>query len=511
MRRMLTPATLALLVALSGCGQSERVAGGTSSEVPNALNGIVVDADGKPVAGAAVRAVPVGAWVDSGLVQDSAATDSAGRWSLSVPAGTWTVMARRSSGWSMRNAQPDGTVRNDTLRSPVWITGSVGAKYTRTRISLRGTAIYADADTSGAFVLGPLPSGDLRLLLQADSIKLNATVHADPGDVIATGSWISAKWGQENYELWPNAKVAVIDLSSTGAAVQGDHAFFPVPVLLDSVLDVKTADPIGLRFDNAKGVAYPYTLEWDTATGHALAWVRLDTANGSSSKHFLRVLWGRNIAVPSDMPAVFGPSSSFLAAWHLDSASETSGGLSLRWVGSQSGAGSVDRARVLSGTDSFYTDPVTLGGDSSWTVSLWVKLNSLPSRRILLAGFQDGPDSTNWGLSVDTLGHALVWSGADTSKPVKDSIGLPLSKWTHLIATFDHASSTLHRIGLVVDTVVYDRRSVTLPYASTQRLRGGSGLVGSMDELWLSDTARKGQWSQLEHQTQTSGIPWLRW
>jgi hypothetical protein len=512
MRKVLGTATAILVVLLSGCGQTERVAGGTSSEVPNALNGLVLDDQGKPVAGAAVRAIPSTAWIDSGLVQDSTTTDASGRWFLSVPTGTWTILAKRSSGWASHEARPDGTVHNDTLRSPVWITGSVGSKFTHTRISLRGTSIYADADTSGAFVLGPLPSGDLRLLLQADSLKLGALVHADPGDVVATGSWISAKWGQENYGLWPDAKVAVIDLSSTGAAVQGDRALFPVPVLLDSVLDVKTVDPIGLRFDNAKGVAYPYTLEWDAATGHALAWVQLDTANGSSAKHFLRVLWGRDIAVPSDMPAVFGSSSSFLAAWHLDSASETSNGLSMHWGGSQLGAGSVDRGRVLSGTDSFYTDhAVTLGGDSSWTISLWVKLTSLPSKQILLAGFKEGPDSSNWGLSVDTLGHALVWSGADTSKPVKDTNGLSLSKWTHLVATFNYASATSHRIGLVVDTVVYDRRSVILPYASTQKLRGGAGLVGSLDEIWLSDTARKGQWSQLEHQTQSTGVPWLRW
>ena len=186
----------------------------------------------------------------------------------------------------------------------------------------------------------------------------------------------------------------------------------------------------------------------------------------------------------------------------------------MRWGGSRLGAGSVDRGRILSGTDSFYTDSVTLGGDRSWTISLWVKPTSTPSKQILLAGFQDGPDSTNWGLSLvpGASGiHARVWSGADTSKPLDDTVGLALSTWTHLVATFDYASSSSHRIGLVVDTVVYGRRSVVLPLASSQKLQGGAGLVGSLDEIWLSDTARKGQWSQLEHQTQTGGIPWLRW
>jgi hypothetical protein len=476
--------------------------------VPNALNGQILDSQGRPVAGAAIRAVPSQAFADSGLVVDTARTDSLGRWFLAVAPGSWTVVAQGPAGWSMRDGFPDGRRHLDTLRSPVWVTGSVGAGFSNTRIWLRGTDISALADSAGKFLLGPLPSGDLRLHIRADSVAQDAAVHADPGQVLSTGTWISANWGQEDYGLWPEARTAVIDFAGSGAGVASDHALSPVPVRLDTVLDVKGIDPVGLRFDDGKGTPYPYSLSWDATTGSATAWVRLDTANGNSAKHFLRVLWGRRVPVPGDMPAVFSPSARFSGVWHCDSASETFSGLGLRWTGSQAGAGTVEGSRVLAGSGSWMTDSVTLGGSGSWTISFWVRLDAKPSGEKVLAGFAAGPDSADWGVSVRDDMTVRVWSGADSSDELVSTSALSLSVWTHLVATFDAPSS---RIGLVVDTTSYPRKTVVFPKASRQPMGGGSGLDAAFDEIRLSDTARAVQWGQLERQTQTSGVPWLRW
>jgi len=407
----------------------------------------------------------------------------------------------------MRTGAPDGVNHTDTLRSPVWVTGSVGAGFGHTRVWLRGTTLSAVADSTGSFFFGPLPSGHLRLHLQADSATQDVAVHANPGEVVATGTWLSALWGQEDYSLWPSARTAVVDLSATGANVQGDQPLFPVPVLLDTVLDVRATDPVSLRFDNGQGVPYPYTLTWDSLAGHALAWVQLDTANGSSAKHLLRVLWGRHVPTPVNMPQVFSPGAHFLGGWHCDSTWETSMGIALRWTGSRSGAGTVGGAQVLAGSGSWSTDSVALGGTNSWTISLWVRLDSKPSGETVLAGFKDGVDSANWGISVRDDMYVRVWSGAKTADEIVTATPLPLSTWTHLVATFDAPSK---RIGLVVDTTVYPRNTVTYPLASRQVVRGGVGFFGAFDEIRLSDTGRTTQWSQLERQTQTS-VPWLRW
>jgi len=508
MRRARAWSALALIAALLGCGQPEQVAGGTSSEVPNALNGRIVDDQGRPVAGAAVRVVPSQAFADSGLVLDSARTDSAGRWFLSVPSGSWTVVAQGAAGWSMRTADPDGVLYTDTLRSPVWVTGSVGAGFGLTQVWLRGTNLSATADSTGAFFLGPLPAGRLRLHLRADSASLDGSVHASPGQVVSTGAWLSALWGQEDYDLWPSARTAVVDLSATGANVQGDQPLFPVPVLLDSVLDVRSTDPTSLRFDDGEGVPYPYTLAWDSLGGHALAWVRLDTANGNSAKHLLRVLWGRHVALPKDMPQVFSSAAHFLGAWHCDSTAETSSGIALRWTGATHGPGPVGGAQVLTGSGSWSTDSVTLGGPNSWTVSLWVRMDAKPAASVVLAGFGGGQDSSDWGISLrGSDDHIRVWSGANSSDDLVSDSALKLATWTHLVATFDSPSN---RIGLVIDTTSYPRKTVTFPTASRRSIQGGSGLAGAFDEIRLSDTGRAVQWSQLERQTQT-GVPWLRW
>jgi hypothetical protein len=507
MRRASAWSALALTAALLGCGQPEQVAGGTSSEVPNALNGRIVDGQGRPVADASVHVVPSQAFADSGLILDSARTDSAGRWFIAVPTGDWTVVAQGAAGWSMRAGAPDGVLYTDTLRSPVWVTGSVGAGFGHTQVWLRGTTLSATADSTGAFFFGPLPSGRLRLHLRADSTSLDGSVHASPGQVVSTGVWLWAHWGQEDYDLWPFARTAIIDLSATGANVQGDQPLFPVPVLLDSVLDVRTTDPTSLRFDDGQGVPYPYTLTWDSLGGHALAWVRLDTANGNSAKHLLRVLWGRHVAVPADMPQVFSSSADFLGAWHCDSSTETSSGISLRWTGSTRGTGAVGSAQVLAGSGGWTTDSVSLGGANSWTVSLWVRMDDKPSGETALAGFAGGADSARWGISVRNDMHLRVWSGADTADQIVTTTPLALSTWTHLVATFDAPTK---RIGLVVDTTVYPRNTVAFPTASRQPVVGGIGFPGAFDEIRLSDTARNTEWSQLERQTQ-SGVPWLRW
>jgi hypothetical protein len=505
--KRLIPCALALLLA--GCGQEDKVAGGNSSEVPNALDGTALDEQGRPLAGAAVRVMAPWAWSDSGKVVDSARTDSLGHWSIAVPEGIWSVLVQSGSSLAVHLASPDGNRRPDTLRPGAWISGTVGGRFARTRVSLVGTPLFAETDSSGSFVLGPLPSGDLTLRLQADSLREDAVVHADPGQVLSTGAWEGAAWGQESATLWPFARTAVVDLSATGARVVGDQVGFVVPVVLDSVLDVGSIDSTGIRFDDGKGKFLPRALSWDAAAGRATAWVRLDTANGNSAKHFLRVLWGRSVRAPSDMPAIFGSDNGFSGAWHLDSASETSGGIGLRWTGSTSTTGSVDGARQLAGSGQWATDSVNLGGTASWTVSLWVRLDAKPSGETLLAGVDGAPDTARWGLSVKDDMTVRLWSGANSGDEIATTTPLAVGTWTRLAATFDAASS---RIGLVVDTTIYARTTVKYPAASRSPIHGGSGLRATFDELRLSDTARDVHWSQLEHQTQVrGGVPWIRW
>ena len=502
----------------AACGNDDRMANGTSSEVPNALTGRVMTESGKPAAGYVVRVASSLSWSDSTGRVDSTVTDSSGRWVLPArpDSGSLAVLFQGDASMGIASLGPAdrGLARTDTVRAQAWIRGSVVGATGSSKVSLRGTSIWAATDSSGTFLLGPVPAALLDLLVATDSVgtPLRRTLRHDAvaGDTtLAPAVTVtSATWASEDYSLWPASRVATIDLTSMGANVTGDHEGFPVPVRLDTVLDVMSTNPDEIRFDNGAGTRYPFTVEqWDAASGQALVWVRLDTANGSSNKHDLRVLWGRAGArIPSDMPPVFEASNGFATAWHLDSSRETSLARTLAWNGSTAQAGVWGQGRAVSGTGSFASDSVELGGDASWTVSLWVRLDKKPSGETLLAGFTDGPDSVRWGVSVRDDQVVRVWSGADTAKSLEADKPLVVGAWTHVAATFE---SSTERIGLVVDTTVHARQKVAFPYPSRQRLRGGSGADAVFDEIRLSDLDRVPQWSVLE--ARMAGSAWLRW
>jgi len=514
--RRLGPIALAGLLA--ACGNDDRMANGTSSEVPNALTGRVMTESGTPAIGCKVRVASSLSWSDSTGRVDSTVTDSAGRWVLPLrsDSGSLVVLFQDAVSMGIASLDPDdhGIARNDTVRAQAWIRGSVVGATGSSKVSLRGTSIWAATDSTGTFLLGPVPAALLDLLVATDSagtsLRKTLRQNAVAGDTVLAPvlTVTSATWESENYALWPASRLATIDLTPAGANVTGDHAGFPVPIRLDTVLDVKSTNPGEIRFDNGEGVRYPFTVEqWDAVSGKALVWVRLDTANGSSNKHDLRVLWGRSGArIPSDMPDVFDATNGFAAAWHLDSSREASLAGSLAWTGSIAGTGVWSGAQVLSESDSFASDSVELGGAASWTVSLWVRLDKKPSGETLLAGFSDGPDSVRWGVSIRDDQFVRVWSGADALKSLEADKPLVVGVWTHVAATFE---SSTERIGLVVDTTVYDRQKVSFPRASRQRMRGGSGASAAFDEIRLSSLDRAPQWSILEGRV--ADPTWLRW
>jgi hypothetical protein len=497
-------------LALWGC-DSVRVAGGTSSEVPNALHGRVVDSRGEPAARCLVTRAASGSTADSGLVWDTTWTDAHGYWTFPVRAGRWTLLFQHANelAYVQDAAATDAPLR---LASSGWLSGRVARGFSNGRVFVKGTGMWAASDSSGAFLLGPLPAGTLPIVVKADSAGVERSIHESAriqsAEVRTTGTWFSTEFGGEDYSMWPNARLAMIDLTSQGAAVQGDHPLFAIPVRLDTVLDPATTRPQDIRFDDERGTRLSFSVqEWDPASRRATVWVRLDTANGNSAKHFLRLHWGRRTAEPTGMPMVFSQDNSFLGAW--GAASESDGGsVGIHWTSTTATDGPVGKARAMGDASEWMSDSVWLGGSASWTVSMWVKLHEKPSGEVMLAGFANGADSARWGLSVKDDRTVRVWSGADPSKDLVHATPLEIGQWVHLAATFD---ATTKRIGLVVGTEVANRRTVAMPLSSKQAIVGAVGLRGALDELRLSSIAREGSWSQLEERTQSVSVPWLRW
>ncbi|QQS06493.1 MAG: DUF2341 domain-containing protein [Fibrobacterota bacterium] len=497
-------------LALWGC-DSDRVAGGTSSEVPNALHGSVVDSRGEPAARCLVTRTAASSTADSAFAAETTWTDSHGRWAFPIRSGRWTLLFQHANemAYAEDPSTSDAPLR---LSSGGWLAGRVAKGFSKGRVFLKGTGLWAPSDSSGAFLLGPLPAGDLPIVVKADSAGVERSVHetarVQSAEVRTTGTWFSTEFGGEDYSMWPYARLAMVDLTSQGAAVEGDQALFPVPVRLDSVLDLATTRAQDIRFDDERGNHLPFFVqEWNASANRALVWVRLDTANGNSSKHFLRLHWGRRSAAPTGMPGVFSDENGFAGAWGAASEADA-GTVAIHWTSDASEDGPVGQARSTGDASKWMSDSVWLGGSTSWTVSMWVKLHEKPSGEVMLAGFDTGVDSSRWGLSVRDDRTIRVWSGADPSKDILYATPMPIGEWVHLAATFDAATK---RIGLVVGTEVVNRRTVAFPVASKQPLVGAVGLRGALDELRFSTEAREGSWSQLETRTQSPSVQWLRW
>jgi hypothetical protein len=156
---------LALFLVI-GCILDGRQAG-RGSEVENELGiyGILVDASGKPVQGARVKALPAAAAADT----DSVVTDGKGRYAFdSLPSGAYNLLGDFGSG-SLVVLIPDVKVRDsaqdlgiDTLRTP----GSIRGRFLAGSMGKAGIlAVVAGisrlelSDDSGRFQINGVPQG----------------------------------------------------------------------------------------------------------------------------------------------------------------------------------------------------------------------------------------------------------------------------------------------------------------------------------------------------------------
>lgn len=147
-------------LALVGCGDPDRSAGGSSYETENAVAARFVRPDGSPAAGALVRARPL-EWMEGEPAPSDLdlRTDGEGRFRLELAAGPWRLEARLGGVVAVlevpsRRADLDlGTVR---LSLPSSIVGRASAG---SHVGVSGLQHLALVDPGGYFRLDSLPPG----------------------------------------------------------------------------------------------------------------------------------------------------------------------------------------------------------------------------------------------------------------------------------------------------------------------------------------------------------------
>lgn len=167
---------LALSILTAGAFCAALIGGcQTGSEIPNELRGRMVDANGKPVAGAVVVLYAVDALPGSEPVSaDTVRTDASGSYAFpQVAPGNYNVIATGPDQRALRDSvSMDGNgldVGTDTLRNPGSLVGRIVLQPKedprKALIQVLGTDIFVNVDADGYFRLEDMAEGKYRLRL----------------------------------------------------------------------------------------------------------------------------------------------------------------------------------------------------------------------------------------------------------------------------------------------------------------------------------------------------------
>jgi len=230
-------------LALFGCGDTERTAGGSSYETENAVQARVLLPDGSPARAAQVRARPLG-WLagDSTNSRIDTVADSAGRLSLILPSGAWRIEARLAGTVAVLDVpsrRTPGLVRDIRLDAPTAVAGRAtpGAW-----VGVSGLQHRVLADPRGSFFLDSLPAG-VHVLHQIGSTA-RAFASTEAGRTTNAGPLLSETSGEillDDFEdgdallrhapwtgggTWRVDADSAVNLSPDGLSSQPERAIF---------------------------------------------------------------------------------------------------------------------------------------------------------------------------------------------------------------------------------------------------------------------------------------------
>ncbi|MGP3937760.1 LamG-like jellyroll fold domain-containing protein [Nonomuraea sp. KM88] len=165
--------------------------------------------------------------------------------------------------------------------------------------------------------------------------------------------------------------------------------------------------------------------------------------------------------------------------------------------------GAIGTALALNGTDAHAaTDLSVVDTTQSFSVSAWVKLDTLPGHPAVVAA-QLGNETAGYELSYSNLDDRWVFAsyaadkaGAGTVRAMPSTAGgVRVGTWTHLMGSFD---ASLNQLRLYVDGVLAGSTAHDIGWNAARGVRLGAGatkgvardfLPGSLDQVEIFDRA----------------------
>ncbi|HAJ79159.1 MAG TPA: hypothetical protein DCO75_05255 [Fibrobacteres bacterium] len=379
------PALFAAVCLVCRCS-NDRFAGSISETTNGRVSGRVVTVSGTPVNGAVVNLMP--ADFDpvrdlNGVLADTTGADgefsftctAAGRFSINVSCNANGAKSL------VTDVEPD----TDTIKIPdviVLRTGAISVMLPtdvnseKGYVYIPGTRIFSslngrrDSVTLDSVPAGIMPSVNYSADCFAAQTVIRYDVHVESGE---TGIVVNP--------LWNHAKRLYLNTKSSGADINGNVTNFPLLVRLTSsnfIFAEAQAGGTDIRFTKSDNEYLHYEIEnWDSASGAAQIWVKVDTIYGDDSLQYITMYWGNTTASgKSDGASVFDTLDGFSGVWHLKETGDsiydaTVGAFNGKNSGSIAAAGIIGNSRKFS-NGNFIRISGLLNSPANITLSAWV-------------------------------------------------------------------------------------------------------------------------------------------
>jgi hypothetical protein len=465
-------------VMILSCSHSPLDLAGGSTSTPNeVVMGYAVLSTGAPATQTIVQLIPssydaIRAVPPSALPTDT--TDKSGAYCFShVDTGMYNIQAVQID-TRKRALITSIAVDTDTVRAPramveppgrLLIVVSKSFAPVNGYLYIPGTTVTSVIDgKKDTLIIDSIPAGMLPGVYYAatdgsEHTVLRYNVPVSSGEIVSLSN-----------PIWKFSRRFYLNTTMTGAAVTKDIFGFPILIrLTNKNFNFSQAQIHGsdIRFSKSDNTPLSYEIErWDSTSGKAEIWVKLDTVYGNDSTHCLQMYWGNPDAhESSNSTMVFDTAAGFQGVWHMGQPGNTTAfdATVNHFDGTPSGmntAASVEGIIGLSqrfdGNASYISLTGTAGSklnfpqNGSYTFSAWVYTEVIDGKAHYVLSKSN--NSYNLDLSSKNL-----WELYD----VEDGVGLqsvyaqPTSQqWKYLTGVCKGMDMRLYVDGICIDSTV---------------------------------------------------------
>lgn len=524
---------LAMTAGLSlfaGCTRQDDGSTAGITTIGNTIAGTVVDDKGTLVANAEVRLIkpdynPANDAAETGYTV--VRTDANGQYQFTkIEPGTYNVEIAKEDqaafirGLVLTKDRPEDTVALAALYKPGAITivfGRSGAKLGG-HFFMPGTTRHRRIDTTAQRI------GSLTLPYVAAGHYTSVQYQAaeDTFGVEVLEPRVLDVLPEDTLIMIPNTGWAIVrkvtlNTSATGANVAGDNYDFPVLVRLTAPgfdFSKVRKDGADIRFAKANGALLPYYISrYDSASGEAEAWVKLDTVYGATRTQSFYILAGNaDSTAASDVKNVFPSATGYAGLWHFDNAdnlADAVGGNDAINHGAESVDGIIGKAIRFRGSAWVDIPAKAFAGFSrKISISFWQKSgDTLQAQPGDIFGGQDAAGAVVLRMH-DPFGDTTVyWAAGGTDRVEKktDADAENRSRWNFwsLTKDADKGEMKIYLNGKVWQIATGKTASIGLIQSFVLSFAGTDSYA--IDEFRLSRAAGSDDRVKLSYETQKAG------